>query len=344
MPTHKRSKPKAWSMLGDVKRKPSEYEVVNAQFLHSFRRDPGPFEVSPEAPVNQWYMRYREGSPFQVEDWEAFHDPHRLTYRKYVLQQHGRETYVDALIDEHESMASIEDLSSEWVRTLRYLVVPMRFPLHPLQMTSMYVAQMAPSAYIVNCAGFQAGDEMRRVQWLAYWVKSLSLAHGDVLATTATARVAWENDPAWQPLRRALEQLLAVRDWGEAFVALNLALKPALDTFLNGSIALLAKQNGDVLLASLLKEFGQDSRRSRDWSTALALYAIERRPELQQTLSNWLVPWQRTATDAVTALSGFFTKAPVPLSEEDVRDHVATQLDTIQEECGFIRGDRIGRT
>ncbi|MDX3763659.1 hypothetical protein [Streptomyces sp. AK02-04a] len=318
-----------------MKRKPSEYEVVNAQFLHSFRREPAPFEISPDAPVNQWYRRYREGSPFQVEDWESFRDPHRLTYRQYVLQQHGRETYVDALIDEHESAASIENLQPEYVQVLRKLAVPMRFPLHVLQMVSMYVSQMAPTAYIVNCAAFQAGDELRRIQWLAYWVKSLSLAHGDHLAATATARDTWEKDPAWQPLRRALEHLLAVRDWGEAFAALNLALKPALDTLLNGSLALLAKQNGDALLASLLKEFGQDSRRSRDWSTALTLYALEQRPELRGSLSAWTSPWQRTATDAVSSLSGLFTEAPSPLEADDVADHAAAQLNTINQDCGL---------
>lgn len=340
MHIRKRPKPKAWSALGDVKRKPSEYEVVTARFLHSFRRDPAPFEISPAAPVNQWYLKYREGSPFQVEDWESFHDPHRLTYRKYVLQQHGRETYVDALVDDHESAASMDDLAPEWVRTLRHLAVPMRFPLHVLQMTSMYVSQMAPSAFLVNCAAFQAGDEMRRIQWLAYWTKSLSLAHGDELAATATARDTWESDPAWQPLRRALEQLLTVRDWGEAFTALNLAVKPALDTILNGSMALLAKQNGDALLAALLKEFGQDSHRSRDWSTALARYAIEQRPELRQTLGSWASLWQRTATDAVTALGDVFATAPLPLSAEDVAGHVSAQLDAVTQDCGL--GTEVG--
>jgi toluene monooxygenase system protein E len=63
------------------------------------------------------------------------------------------------------------------VATLRKLFVPLRFPLHVLQMTGLYVGQMAPSAFITNAAHFSAADEMRRVQRIAYWTKVLANAH-----------------------------------------------------------------------------------------------------------------------------------------------------------------------
>ena len=142
--------------------------------------------------------------------------------------------------------------------TLRALFVPLRFPLHVLQMTGLYVGQMAPSAFITNAAHFSAADEMRRVQRIAYWTKVLANAHGDELATTELARGAWEDDPAWQPLRRACEQLLVTHDWGEAFAARNLAVKPALDALLNSQLAALARRNSDEFLALLFTEFQVD--------------------------------------------------------------------------------------
>lgn len=333
MGTFKRTKPKTWSLLGDVRRKPTDYEVVTYKFLNHFRQTPAPFEISPSDPINQWYLRYREGSPLQVEDWESFRDPHRLTYRQYTLLQHDRETYLDLLIDEHESKASLEDMSPEWVRTLHTLIIPMRFPLHVLQMASSYVSQMAPTAFVVNCATFQAADEMRRVQRLAYWTKALSLVHGENLAATGTARDAWENDAAWQPLRRSLEELLTVRDWGEAFTALNLVLKPALDALLNVGVSSLARKNGDDYLASLLTEFGHDSRRSRDWSIAMVRYAVERRPELQRTLNSWIARWQPLADEAVSALSVLFTAAPTPLPAHVIVGYKTKELNAIRQDC-----------
>lgn len=265
---------KTWSLLGDVRKKPSTYEVVTAKFHYHFRRDPAPFELDPEVPLNLWYLKNREGSPLMVEDWEGFRDPARLTYRDYVLLQDKHEIYVDQLIDQHEAAGSAGALSSGWVATLRDVLVPLRFPLHVLQMVSIYVGQMAPSSFITNCANFQSADELRRIQRIAYWTKVLANAHGDDLADTETARGPWVNGEAWQPLRELLENLLIAYDWGEAFVALNLAVKPAIDELVNTQLADLARLNGDEFVSNLLVALRGDSERSSDWTSALSLIHI----------------------------------------------------------------------
>ena len=107
MATRERTTPKTWSLLGEVKRRPSVYEVTAAKFNYHFRREPAPFEMSTESPLNQWYLRYREGSVFNVDDWEGFHDPAKLTYSEYVTLQHDRETYLDGLIDHHEAVGTV---------------------------------------------------------------------------------------------------------------------------------------------------------------------------------------------------------------------------------------------
>jgi toluene monooxygenase system protein E len=196
-----RKPPKTWSLLGEVRRRPSVYEATAAKFNYHFRREPAPFEMDPTAAINQWYLEHREGSPFNVEDWEGFRDPAKLTYSDYVSTQHDRETYLDLLIDHHEAAGSIAKLDKAWVDTLTALLVPLRFPLHVLQMTGLYVAQMAPSAFIINCSNFQAADEMRRIQRLAYLTRLLANEHGDTIAATDTAREPWQSGEAWQPLR-----------------------------------------------------------------------------------------------------------------------------------------------
>lgn len=319
---------KTWSLLGDVRRKPSNYEIVTAKFHYHFRRDPAPFELDPEVPINLWYLKNREGSPLMVEDWEGFRDPARLTYRDYVMQQDKHEVYVDQLIDQHEAAGSAQALGTGWVDTLRAFFVPQRFPLHALQMTSIYVGQMAPSSFITNCANFQAADELRRIQRFAYWTKVLANAHGDELAQTDTARVPWVEGDAWQPMRELLENLLIAYDWGEAFVALNLAVKPAIDELLNVQFAELARRNGDDFLANLLTAFRADSDRSRDWSAALVAYAVERDPALQELIDGWTAQWRPRAIAACAPLAAMFAEAPVPMSPDEVMAAVAVAVET----------------
>lgn len=335
MATRQRPPARTWSLLGDVKRRPSTYEVTAAKFHYHFRREPAPFELDPGAPINQWYVRHREGSPFNVDDWERFRDPHKLTYMDYVAEQHDQETYVDLLIDQHESAGAAAGLDPAWVETLRRLFVPIRFPLHVLQMTGLYIGQMSPSSFITNCANFQAADEMRRVQRFAYWTKVLANAHGEDLAATSAARTPWEEAPEWQPLREALERLLATHDWGESFTALNLALKPAIDTLLNRQFAELARSNEDDFLALLLSNLQRDSKRSQDWTAALVRYALEHRPEVREVLTGWLETWQPRALRAVESLAPVFESAPRPASADQVVHAIREQYGAFLAACAL---------
>ena len=176
---------------------------------------------------------------------------------------------------------------------------------------------------------------MRRVQRIAYWTKVLANAHGDELATTELARGAWEDDPAWQPLRRACEQLLVTHDWGEAFAARNLAVEPALDALLNSQLAALARRNSDEFLALLFTEFQVDSQRSQDWSSALVSYALEHRPELREVLNGLLGTWQPRAVEAVEPLAAAFATAPVPIADDHVMGAVREQHRAFLQTCGL---------
>lgn len=331
MATTQRKPPKTWSLLGDVKRRPSAYEATAAKFNYHFRREPAPFEMDPQAPFNRFYLANREGSAFNVDDWEGFRDPAKLTYADYVMLQHDRETYVDLLTDHHEAAESVAALDPGWVATLRELFVPLRFPLHVLQMTGLYVGQMAPAAYVINCANFQAADELRRIQRIAYHTRALADAHGDDLADTATARDPWLSGDAWQPLREVLERLLAVRDWGEAFVALNVAVKPGLDAVVNQQLSELAARNGDEYLSLLMAEFQLDSERSRNWTSALLRYAVGRDPSITDVVAGWLETWQPRASAAIEGLAPIFGAAPTPLEPAVVVEAADAAVRTVSD-------------
>lgn len=336
MPPRVRRQPKTWSQFGVVRKKPSPYEVVTGKFHYHFRREEqAPFEIDKDAPLNRWYLQYREGSALQLDDWEQFRDPYKLTYRDYIARQADREKYLDGLIDRAERLDAVSKLDERWVATLKRLLVPTRFPLHVLQMIGLYVGQMAPSSYITNCQHFSAADEVRRIQRIAYWTKVLANAHGDELAATETARNAWEKDAEWQPLRKLLEESMIVYDWGEAFAVLDLAIKPAVDTLLNRQFSSLAQENGDTFLAELLAEFQVDSQRQREWSKDLVAYVVERVPEHRELLAGWVRERRPQVDDAVAALADMFGGAPQPLDAATVVRGVQAQHSEFLELCGL---------
>lgn len=328
----KRRRQKTWSLYTE-RRKPSEYEIVTHKLNYHFRREPAPFELDPDTPINKWYLKHREGSRFQVDDWDGFRDPARLTYRGYIKRQQEREVYLDNLIDEFERKDHYANLSTEWVKLLEKLYLPSRFSGHALQMLALYVSQMAPSSYITVAFHFQGADEMRRVQRVAYLAKALSLDHYEELADSKKARRIWEEDPSWQPMREFLEKLLVTYDWGEAFAALGLVAKPAYDALFDEQFSELARRNGDELLALMSEDFNLDAQRHREVAKALVNYAVGHNPELQGLLNEWVGKWAPLARRAVEGLSSFFGEAPQPIEPEKVADAVDQSLKAFWEEC-----------
>lgn len=299
--------PRTWSVVGSGRRRPTEYEIVTRKFHYHFGRQPAPFDLDPGSAINQWYLKYREGSPLRADDWEGFADPAQLSYRRYIALQHDREIYAEGVVDSFEALDHDANLDPDWVAVLARLYLPARFAFHVLQIVSLYVGQLGPSAAITNASFFQAADELRALQWIAYRARSLSETHGAELADPNAARGVWEDDPAWQPARETLETLLLAYDWGEAFTALNLVVKPAFDTFLKDRFAAVAAARGDGLTAQLLRESGVDSARSKAWTSALEKYALRQRAANESVLHEWEEKWQPAADRAVGGLAQILT-------------------------------------
>ena len=174
-------------------------------------------------------------------------------------------------------------------------------------MIAAYVAQMAPGGRIVVAATFQAGYEARRVERLAYRVRQLQLAHPGF---AADSKALWEQDPRWQPLRQFVERLLVTYDWGGAFVALNLVLKPMIDDLFLKRISDLALGHDDHLLGQIFYSLNEDCQWHRQWSQALAQTAIEDIPANRQLIQSWIDKWYPGALRAVDAFSSVFEGKP----------------------------------
>ncbi|HEY2192504.1 MAG TPA: toluene hydroxylase [Actinomycetospora sp.] len=274
---------------------------------------PHHFELAAANPVVAWYYQHREGSSLRVGNWEPFADPRRTTYRAYTELQDSREDVVDGLLREIDDTHYDRRLDVDWVRFLDRWYFPLRFPVHGLQMLAAYIAQMAPASRITNCAAFQAADEVRRVQRIAYRTVQLG---GAPLGEEGARRqqASWEDAAAFQPLRELVERALVAYDWGEAFTVTNAVLKPRMDRLINEVVAgTLATANGDPLLASIHFSLDEDARWHREWTAALMRHLVEATPANAEVVSGWLEKWRPLADDALAALAEVVAAAPVPL-------------------------------
>ncbi|HKV95685.1 MAG TPA: MmoB/DmpM family protein [Candidatus Angelobacter sp.] len=303
--------------LSELGRRPTDYDIATSRLHYWTARG---FEV--KVPVTDWYERYQRGSELRCADWEAWSDPRQTTYTAYTTMQRTREAFVNGLLD------SISDdydrgLSPQWVALLDRVLAPLRYPGHGLQMVAAYIGSMAPTARITIAATFQAADEMRRVQRLAYRMRQLQVTHPEF---GRTARQIWQDDPIWQPLREVIETLLVTWDWGEALVALQFVVKPAFDELFMTQFGRLARAAGDDVLDRMFFSLNEDCAWHRAWSESLMLTAIRDRPESALAVKRWIETWTPRVSRAVSALQPIFDE-----TSQDAAGRFSTVVNEIEQ-------------
>ena len=323
MPARKPRPRRTFSAFGDVRRMPSEYEIVtHAQNWTVRQNRAATFEQNPSSVANLWFLTYRDNSPLRAENWDAFRDPDALTYKAYVNLQADAETKVHGALETHAAAGADAVLDEGSVALLGHLFTPSRYLCHGFQQVQAYVGYMAPSSYITNAAAFSTADFLRRVTTIAYRTRELQLARPDSGIGSAE-RALWEDHEGWQPARKAVEYALVSYDWAEAFTALNLVLAPTLDDVLLTQLGQAAKGRGDEETWLLTAFLAEDSRRRARWSRALADLAVTQRPANRAVLGKWVARWSALADDAALGL-GQILATVAGATAADVAAHART--------------------
>jgi toluene monooxygenase system protein E len=323
------SRQRTYWHLEPLRRVPSDYDIVTNALLYYPARG---FEV--DTPGADWYRRHQQGSWLSLGGCQRFRDPRETTYTRYTELQKAQETFVDGLLRSMAETPYDGELPSAWLSQLEEWLPVLRYPCHALQMLAAYVGQMALASSIVVACCFQTGDEMRRIQRLAYRMRQLQ----DTRPGFGTqSKGAWERAPAWQPLRALIERLLVTYDPSEVFIAVNLVLEPMFDRLFMSEFAHLAEQNRDPLLGRILSSLGEDCLWHRSWSRALVLAASAEAPELRAVLRDGIARWHEPACAALDALQPLWTSKARSWSQ--VQRELRADSARFWESAGLAAGD-----
>jgi toluene monooxygenase system protein E len=289
---------------------PQAYDIVTSKLL--YHRELG-FELP--TPGAAWMQRYGAGSRLRAS-FEAFRDPRATTYARYVELQAEQEAFVEQLFLAAEESGYDARLAPAWLDVLEAVLPVLRYPSHALHMLAAYVAQLAPEGRVVVAGAFQAADELRRLQHLAQRMRQLQEQRAGF---GEAAREQWQSHAAWQPLRRVLERLLVTYDFGEALVALEFVVKPALDELYLVEFAALAAERGDHLFAQLAHSLERDCRWQRAFSDALLQVALAEQPENREPVCEWLERWWPPLQAALPPLLSLWAIEPERALEHAAR-------------------------
>jgi len=298
---------KTFLWFQDRKRPPSEYEEVTVfystwgiPFLPDQEGSPlagkaaQPFLMNPETTAIHEFMKPH--TVLRSVYWEGFRDPHQIYYKIYNQMQWESEAALDRVLRTAEEVGHFDRLPEGYRAALETTWPPLRFLEWAVVKAMQDVAHYAPSSPVDACATFQVADGLRFVQRNITY--SLRLGMGG-------HKERWLQDPLWQPLRRLAEEILTLRDWGEAVVAANLGLQKGLLQRIFPAFVAQAQRAGDFVFLHLLKELETDLGRHVDWAQALVDYLAEdpRHGEANRVqLGVWQERWTSKAEAALKPL------------------------------------------
>ncbi|MDQ2052519.1 hypothetical protein RBH26_18820 [Natronolimnohabitans sp. A-GB9] len=320
----------------DERRVPTTYDIAtrrtNFDIGENYAGEAPRLSMSSDTTLSQWYSEYREGSVIKgnPKDFESWRDPRELTYEKYNDLMDEREVGIETLYEQAEVLErGTERDDDPWLEFQLEGFLPLRYPVHGLQMLASYLTMVAPSTTISTAMSFQATDEIRRQERLARRAAQLEKAFPDK-GFTETERETWENNEMWQPLREAIERLLVEYDWARSFVGTNLVLKPLLDELVLAQYSTLFDANDSELYAQVLENFYLDADRHCEVAASVTEHLIQVDEENRKIIQDIVDEWYPICHRAVEAFEpAFESMPPVTMSFEEVMADIDSSYESL---------------
>src|SRR5690606_8032701 len=120
-----------------------------------------------------------------------------------------------------EKRALLDNLSAAWRDRVAGVMIPLRHVEYAANLNNTFITAYGYGTAFTQTTSFAAMDHLGIAQYLSRIGLLLDGNSGEALDA---AKQAWMADPAWQPLRELVEEMLTIRDWFELYVAQSYAL------------------------------------------------------------------------------------------------------------------------
>lgn len=279
---------KTFAHLEGRKRPPSDYEELSTGLIW---RTP--------AHVATQHGTWREEDTALQADWEEFRDPTGLIYRTYVSKQDASERELDGVFRTAELAGLPEALPVEWRQSLAMLVGAMSFAEWGIGMIHQQVERFSLSSTLAQSAQLQVMDQMRHAQ---RDLEVYDLVFGEPESEEDPVRQIWMEGTGIQPIRRFIEEALALTDWAELIVAANLAFGGLVTPFLREVYLEGGRRYRDPMTVGLGATFAEDAKRHVAWTDAFVKLTASEQTNIH-VITGWLDRYLPAAAEAVVTLT-----------------------------------------
>lgn len=261
-----------------------------------------------------------------MNDWYALKDPRQLYYGSYTQARARLQETAEADFEFVESRGLAERYDDAARRIALDFYVPLRHVAWGANMNGAYQCAYGYGTAITQPCLYAAMDQLGIAQYLSRLGLLLG-NQGDLQA----AKQAWLQAPAWQGLRRLVEDSWVLMDWFELFVAQNVVLDGLLCDLAYKEVDAALSQRAGPTVSMLTRFQAEWSADANKWVDAVIKTAAAESADNKALLADWYASWRKRAVEALqpVAAIGLDDKAAAAM------DRVAAALDTRMSKAGL---------
>jgi phenol hydroxylase P1 protein len=245
-----------------------------------------------------WQFDLRK-TAVKMADWYKSLDPRQFYYATYNIARANMNQAVDrsfAFVGERDL---IDKMSADARGRIEHGLLPLRHMHWGANMNMTEICQRGYGTAVTAPCMFSGGDHLGMAQVISRIGLELD---GQTGASLDKAKETWLNDPAWQGVRKLIEDTFVERDWFQLYVAQTLAVNGVVFDLLYKSADAAWKDAG--VLIAMLTEFMTDWRAEESrWSDSVIKTVAAESAENKALISQWAKHWIDRSVEAAKPLS-----------------------------------------
>lgn len=235
-----------------------------------------------------------------MKDWYALKDPRQFYYGSYTMARAKQQDATDRQMEFADKHALLRQMPDEARRLVQLAIVPLRHFEWGANMTLNQVAAYGWGTALTQAASMAMMDRLG----LAQHVSRIGLLlDGNTGESLQQAKTDWLQHPAWQGLRKEVEQMFVTQDCIEVFVAQALVADGLLYPLMAQQFdRWLAERHGPALstvLDHLVRWYDETAK----WVDAVVKTMVAESDANRTLVQGWVNVWRPALLDALRPLA-----------------------------------------
>ena len=224
-----------------------------------------------------------------MNDWYRLLDPRQYYYGAWTIARSKQQDAAERNFSFVEKRNMLEAMPADMREKIITTFLPLRHSEYAANLNNTYMSAYGYGVSITQAASMCAMDRLGIAQYITRIGLMLDGNSGDALKT---AKAAWQNNPAWQPMRELTENMLTTEDWFELFVAQNLVLDGLVYPLMYqsfGDLASASSQTSFVMMTEFMSEWFEEHVR---WVDNIIKVTAAESDSNKAQLGKWIEKWQ----------------------------------------------------